>query len=180
MILSFSKGFRMDNHLMLGIDKGLTIISLNRPMGGHHIGRFVIRDIALDLFPKIDFPVVNITTLKSLFTEPQAICWHSTDLPASRRWKRHHLRTHAAHQNREPDISFIIDTGKKIARHLQRGTLVVLESTTYPGTTDEEVKPILETTGLTSPGDFLLAFSPEREDPGNPTFHTKIIPKGFL
>jgi UDP-N-acetyl-D-glucosamine dehydrogenase len=55
--------------------------------------------------------------------------------------------------------------------------LVVLESTTYPGTTDEDVLPVLESTGLKTPDDFLLAFSPEREDPGNPKFHTKIIPK---
>jgi UDP-N-acetyl-D-glucosamine dehydrogenase len=55
--------------------------------------------------------------------------------------------------------------------------LVVLESTTYPGTTDEDCLPILEATGLKTPDDFLLAFSPEREDPGNPDFHTRTIPK---
>ena len=58
-----------------------------------------------------------------------------------------------------------------------KGQLVVLESTTYPGTTDEEVLPILEASGLTCPDDFLLAFSPEREDPGNPNFNTRSIPK---
>ncbi len=64
-----------------------------------------------------------------------------------------------------------------MAKRLRKGQLVVLESTTYPGTTDEDVLPILEATGLKTPDDFLLAFSPEREDPGNPEFHTKTIPK---
>jgi len=80
-------------------------------------------------------------------------------------------------QHREPDLSFVISSTKEVARRLRKGQLVVLESTTYPGTTDEDVLPILETTGLKTPDDFLLAFSPEREDPGNPTFHTKVIPK---
>jgi UDP-N-acetyl-D-glucosamine dehydrogenase len=80
-------------------------------------------------------------------------------------------------QHREPDLSFVINSSKEVARRLRKGQLVVLESTTYPGTTDEDVLPILEATGLTTPEDFLLAFSPEREDPGNPTFHTKVIPK---
>jgi UDP-N-acetyl-D-glucosamine dehydrogenase len=80
-------------------------------------------------------------------------------------------------RHREPDLSFIHDTSKAIAPRLRRGQLVVLESTTYPGTTDEEVLPILEATGLKCPGDFLLAFSPEREDPGNERFNTKTIPK---
>jgi UDP-N-acetyl-D-glucosamine dehydrogenase len=80
-------------------------------------------------------------------------------------------------RHREPDLSFIHGTSHEIARRLRPGQLVVLESTTYPGTTDEEVLPILETSGLSCPADFLLAFSPEREDPGNPTFHTKSIPK---
>ena len=72
-------------------------------------------------------------------------------------------------KNREPDISFIIKTGNAIAPHLQRGTLVVLESTTYPGTTDEDLRAVLEQgSGLTAGVDFNLAFSPEREDPGNP------------
>jgi UDP-N-acetyl-D-glucosamine dehydrogenase len=79
--------------------------------------------------------------------------------------------------HREPDLSFVVNSTKEVARRLRRGQLIVLESTTYPGTTDEDVLPILEATGLKTPDDFLLAFSPEREDPGNPTFHTKIIPK---
>jgi len=80
-------------------------------------------------------------------------------------------------QHREPDLSFVLDSTKAVAKRLHKGQLVVLESTTYPGTTDEDCLPILEATGLKTPDDFLLAFSPEREDPGNPDFHTKTIPK---
>jgi UDP-N-acetyl-D-glucosamine dehydrogenase len=79
--------------------------------------------------------------------------------------------------HREPDLSYVINSSREVARRLRRGQLVVLESTTYPGTTDEDVQPILEATGLKTPADFLLAFSPEREDPGNPDFHTRTIPK---
>ncbi|MBI3272103.1 MAG: nucleotide sugar dehydrogenase [Planctomycetes bacterium] len=78
---------------------------------------------------------------------------------------------------REPDLSYIENTGRSIAPHLRAGQLVILESTTYPGTTDEILKPILEAGGLVAGKDFLLAFSPEREDPGNPNFSTDRIPK---
>lgn len=81
-------------------------------------------------------------------------------------------------KNREPDISFIIETGREIAPHLQKGSLVVLESTTYPGTTDEELRAVLEAgSGLKAGKDFHLAFSPEREDPGNPDSKVAIVPK---
>jgi len=81
-------------------------------------------------------------------------------------------------KNREPDISFIIETGREIAPHLQKGSLVVLESTTYPGTTDEELREVLEAgSGLKAGKDFHLAFSPEREDPGNPDSKVAIVPK---
>src|SRR5664279_2951510 len=81
-------------------------------------------------------------------------------------------------KNREPDISYIIDTGKSIARHLRKGMLVVLESTTYPGTTDEDLREVLEIgSGLEAGRDFHLAFSPEREDPGNPDSKVAAIPK---
>ncbi len=81
-------------------------------------------------------------------------------------------------KNREPDISYILATGKAIAPHLQRGALVVLESTTYPGTTDEDLKSVLEEgSGLQAGRDFHLAFSPEREDPGNPMSRVADIPK---
>ncbi|SMC27152.1 UDP-N-acetyl-D-glucosamine dehydrogenase [Desulfacinum hydrothermale DSM 13146] len=77
----------------------------------------------------------------------------------------------------EPDLRFIESTTKTIASHLRPGQLVVLESTTYPGTTEELVLPELEKTGLHVGQDFFLAFSPEREDPGNPNYHTGNIPK---
>ncbi len=77
----------------------------------------------------------------------------------------------------EPDLSYVISTTEVIAKYLRPGQLVVLESTTYPGTTAEIMKPILEAGGLKSGVDFYLAYSPEREDPGNPTHETSIIPK---
>jgi UDP-N-acetyl-D-glucosamine dehydrogenase len=98
-------------------------------------------------------------------------------------------------EHREPDLSYIRNTAEAIGAHLRPGQLIVLESTTYPGTTDELVLPILERSGLRCPpspyatdgrtvefsaavaGDFLLAFSPEREDPGNKQFQTHQIPK---
>jgi UDP-N-acetyl-D-glucosamine dehydrogenase len=81
-------------------------------------------------------------------------------------------------KNREPDISFIIETGKAIAPHLTKGTLVVLESTTYPGTTEEDLREVLENgSGLKAGVDFHLAFSPEREDPGNVQSKVEVIPK---
>lgn len=80
-------------------------------------------------------------------------------------------------RNREPDLTFVEETGRAIAPHLRRGHLIVLESTTYPGTTSDVLRPILEESGLTSGTDFFLAFSPEREDPGNPQFGTAGIPK---
>ena len=81
-------------------------------------------------------------------------------------------------KNREPDISYIIKTGEAMAPYLQKGTLVSLESTTYPGTTDEDLKAVLENgSGLKAGTDFHLAFSPEREDPGNPDSKVALIPK---
>jgi UDP-N-acetyl-D-glucosamine dehydrogenase len=81
-------------------------------------------------------------------------------------------------KNREPDISFILETGRSIAPHLQKGTLVALESTTYPGTTDEDLRAVLESgSGLKAGVDFYLAFSPEREDPANPDSKVANIPK---
>lgn len=79
--------------------------------------------------------------------------------------------------NRDPDLSFVEKTARSIATTLRSGQLIVLESTTYPGTTDEIVKPILESRGLTSGIDFYLGYSPEREDPGNRDFQTSTIPK---
>ncbi len=79
--------------------------------------------------------------------------------------------------HREPDLSFVFNTTRSIAEQLRKGQLIVLESTTYPGTTDEDMKKILEETGLKAGKDFYLAFSPEREDPANKDFTTSKIPK---
>jgi UDP-N-acetyl-D-glucosamine dehydrogenase len=78
---------------------------------------------------------------------------------------------------REPDLKFVISTGQAIAPHLRAGQLIVLESTTWPGTTTEVLKPILEAGGLHSGREFFLAYSPEREDPGNPDYDATTIPK---
>ena len=78
---------------------------------------------------------------------------------------------------REPDISYVINTTKTISRYLRPGHLISLESTTYPGTTDDDMRPILEETGLKAGKDFFLAYSPEREDPNSKDFSTSTIPK---
>ena len=79
---------------------------------------------------------------------------------------------------REPDLSYVLNTGRALAPHLRKGVLVVLESTTYPGTTDGELRTVLEEgSGLKAGVDFHLAFSPEREDPGNPDSKVASIPK---
>jgi UDP-N-acetyl-D-glucosamine dehydrogenase len=80
-------------------------------------------------------------------------------------------------ENREPDMQYVVGSAETIGRYLRRGQLVVLESTTYPGTTREVVAPILERRGLRAGRDFHLAYSPEREDPGNKEFGTRTIPK---
>lgn len=80
-------------------------------------------------------------------------------------------------KNREPDMSYVFGTTETITRYLKKGQLIVLESTTYPGTTDEDMRDILEKTGLKAGSDFYLAFSPEREDPNRQDFTTSTIPK---
>lgn len=80
-------------------------------------------------------------------------------------------------RHREPDLSYVEQTAETIAKHLSAGTLVALESTTWPGTTEHVLTPILAKSGLTPGKDFFLGFSPEREDPGNATYRTKTIPK---
>jgi UDP-N-acetyl-D-glucosamine dehydrogenase len=80
-------------------------------------------------------------------------------------------------KTKEPDVSYILAAAGEIQKRLRRGQLIVLESTTYPGTTDEVLLPMFEETGLKLDDDFLLAFSPERVDPGNPQFQTHNIPK---
>src|SRR5438445_2304304 len=80
-------------------------------------------------------------------------------------------------KTKEPDVSYILSAAEEIKKRLRRGQLIVLESTTYPGTTNEVLLPMFEETGLKLDEDFLLAFSPERVDPGNPQFKTHNIPK---
>ena len=80
-------------------------------------------------------------------------------------------------KTKEPDVSYILAAAEEIQKRIRRGQLVILESTTYPGTTDEVLLPMFEDTGLKLDEDFLLAFSPERVDPGNPQFLTHNIPK---
>ena len=80
-------------------------------------------------------------------------------------------------EKREPDLKYVVCTAKEIAKHLRKGHVVSLESTTYPGTTEEVILPILEAGGLKAGEDFFLVFSPDREDPGNPKFAIGNIPK---
>ena len=80
-------------------------------------------------------------------------------------------------KTKDPDLTFVVSAVNEIGRYLRRGQLVILESTTYPGTTEEVVQPALEASGLQVGRDFCLAFSPERIDPGNPRFNTRNIPK---
>ncbi|MEW6587037.1 MAG: nucleotide sugar dehydrogenase, partial [Nitrospirota bacterium] len=80
-------------------------------------------------------------------------------------------------KHREPDLSYVFDTTRTIARHIRTGQLISLESTTYPGTTDEDMRILLEESGLRAGVEFHLAYSPEREDPNNNNFSTRTIPK---
>lgn len=81
------------------------------------------------------------------------------------------------HKTKDPDISYILEAAGRIRETLRSGQLVILESTTYPGTTDEVLRPVFDESGLRVDEDYLLAFSPERVDPGNPKFNTRNIPK---
>lgn len=78
---------------------------------------------------------------------------------------------------KQPDLSYVVDSTRSVAEYLHKGMLIILESTTYPGTTEEILRPILEESGLKCGEDFFLAFSPERVDPGNKDFNTKNTPK---
>ena len=80
-------------------------------------------------------------------------------------------------RHQQPDMGFIVNTSETISKYLRKGQLVVLESSTWPGTTEELMRPLLENSGLKCAQDFYLAFSPEREDPNNPKYSTKTIPK---
>jgi UDP-N-acetyl-D-glucosamine dehydrogenase len=81
------------------------------------------------------------------------------------------------YKTREPDVSYIVSAVRHIKKHMKRGQIIVLESTTYPGTTEEVMLPVLESDGMKEGKDFYLAFSPERVDPGNPKYDTKNTPK---
>lgn len=80
-------------------------------------------------------------------------------------------------KTKDPDLSYVVAAASAVKEHLRVGMLIILESTTYPGTTEEVVRAILEETGLTAGSDFFLAFSPERVDPGNETWNTRNVPK---
>jgi UDP-N-acetyl-D-glucosamine dehydrogenase len=88
-----------------------------------------------------------------------------------------YLRSNPLRKTKDPDLSHVVSAVEAIAAHLHPGQLVILESTTYPGTVDEVVRPMLEAAGLRGGDDFFLAFSPERVDPGNAEWHTANIPK---
>ena len=80
-------------------------------------------------------------------------------------------------KHREPDLSYVLKSGESIRQNMREGQLIILESTTYPGTTDEDLRGVLDQSGLKLGTEYFLAFSPEREDPGNPNFETTTIPK---
>ena len=98
-------------------------------------------------------------------------------LRTCRRRHGRHLRADPTAQDTDPDLTYVVSAVDEIARHLRAGQLVILESTTYPGTVEEVVRPKLETGGLRAGRDFYLAFSPERVDPGNEQWTTRNIPK---
>jgi len=126
-------------------------------------GRSPIRDVAdQDLVQTINEGHLRATTDMSLLGTMDAI---DICVPTPLR------------KTRDPDLSFVVDAVNAVAAHLTRGQLVILESTTYPGTTDDVVRPLLEAGGLTCGEDVFLAFSPERVDPGNQQHRTKSIPK---
>jgi UDP-N-acetyl-D-glucosamine dehydrogenase len=144
------------------------------------------RVIGLDIDPeKVELCNKGQSYIKHIHSETIADMRKQSQFEASTDFSR--LRDTSAviicvptplNKNREPDLSFVINTGRMIAPHLQRGMLVVLESTTYPGTTDTDLREVLEMdSGLKAGVDFHLAFSPEREDPGNPNSVVATIPK---
>jgi UDP-N-acetyl-D-glucosamine dehydrogenase len=104
----------------------------------------------------------------------------TTDFSAPRSRYHQHLRSYATAQDQRPDMSYtsyIVSACQEIAKYFHPGMLAILESTTYPGTTEEVVLPMLAASGLEVGRDFFLCFSPERVDPGNPRFQTRNIPK---
>ena len=126
-------------------------------------GRSYVKDVADDVFgPLVKSGKLRATTDFSVITELDTI---DICVPTPLR------------KTKDPDMSYVVSATEAIAKYLHPGLLVMLESTTYPGTTDELVLPKLQESGLRVGEDFFLCFSPERVDPGNPNFHTKNIPK---
>lgn len=126
-------------------------------------GRSYVKDVGDDVFaPLVESGKLRATTDYGIIEELDTI---DICVPTPLR------------KTKDPDMSYVISATDAIAQHLHPGLLVMLESTTYPGTTDELVLPKLEGSGLTVGRDFFLCFSPERVDPGNPQFHTRNIPK---
>ena len=131
--------------------------------GEINAGRSYIADVSLETINQVvDAARLSATTDFDLLRECDAII---ICVPTPLR------------KTKEPDVSFILAAAEEIKKRLRRGQLIILESTTYPGTTDEVLMPILQETGLKLDDDFLLAFSPERVDPGNSEFKTHNIPK---
>src|SRR5438874_6496921 len=146
--------------------KGLSVVGFEvdeKKVAEINAGRSYIGDVTSDLIrDSVDTGRLRATTDFDLLQECDAII---ICVPTPLR------------KTKEPDISYILAAAEEIKKRLRRGQLVVPESTTYPGTTDEVLLPIFEETGLKLDEDFLLAFSPERVDPGNPEFQTHNIPK---
>ena len=126
-------------------------------------GESYIEDVSSELLGKlVDDGLISATTDYDILRDVEAILI-ALPTPLSRQ--------------REPDLSIVLNAARQVAPRLQKGQLVVLESTTYPGTTREEILPILEQSGLVVGQDFHLAFSPERVDPGRTDWTTKNVPK---
>jgi UDP-N-acetyl-D-glucosamine dehydrogenase len=126
-------------------------------------GESYIQDIATsELAPLVEQGLLKATTDFAVITELDTI---NIAVPTPLR------------KTKDPDMSFVVAAAEGVAKFLHSGLLVILESTTYPGTTDELLLPMLEEGGLKAGEDFFLCFSPERVDPGNPVYHTKNIPK---
>jgi UDP-N-acetyl-D-glucosamine dehydrogenase len=145
---------------------GYTVLGYDisqRVVDGLNAGRSHIKDVKdADLREIVDAGRFSATTDASRLAEPDAI---SICVPTP------------LSKYKDPDVSFIVAATEAVKATLRRGQAIILESTTYPGTTREIMLPALESTGLTVGDDFFLAFSPERVDPGNPKYHTRNTPK---
>ncbi len=149
---------------MIRILKSLVLISMKIKLQSLEKGESYIRHINGDKIKKLsESGLSSFTTDFSKISEADAVIM-CVPTPLD--------------DHREPDMSYVIDTTKSIAPYLRKGQIVSLESTTYPGTSEEVIKPICEeASGLKAGKDFYIAYSPEREDPGNPNFSTNTIPK---